>query len=525
MKRWTSTLILTAFAVATFAQGNFTITRPAPSSQVREVVNIRIPKSSLSSNSYVGIVINGKFIEAVAASELAGNIKGNEFVYAIDTKKLNLPDGPLSIKAVLYGDFGDSNRVLASSSVNLKLANRDIPMPEGGYRLRYKFNPGTERTYAVEMRSSISSISEAQARLGSRAAELPLEAQRFRYLYAVDNAYSNAFDWASGTYKNLTSREGLIRMQPLPIIGRDYAVLTTAQDPVPKRYFDFQMHPIYMRLNDVGKEIFGRAPVYVPMDGGSGMQNTLDLFAIIPLPTLPQNSLRVGESFPANLQQDVIGNPSDLFISEKLTKPVPARGVLEAVEWEGGRPTARVRMTLSIGSQSADAGVQELEDVYWFAINEGFVVKIERNLTRTLRIRDQVTSGGFGGGGMGGPGGATDGFGGGGAGGASTDFWTRPEAPPADLNQSRPGQRGGRVPGGRGQGGLPGGPPGGMPAGYQGGPGRMGPGGMPGGPGGGFNPGSASGASRVRIVRERTQIVLTLEPPNAARTRATLAQK
>ena len=96
MKKFVAVAFALLAAGAALAQGTFTIRRPVEGSTVREIVTLRIPKNSIPEGGYLGILVNGKFLEAVAPS-----VDGNDYIYKLDTKRRGIADGTVNIEAVL----------------------------------------------------------------------------------------------------------------------------------------------------------------------------------------------------------------------------------------------------------------------------------------------------------------------------------------------------------------------------------------------------------------------------------------
>ncbi len=487
MKRTLATLVFVAAAVAAFAQAPFTIVRPADGSKVREKVHVLIPKNSIPTGGYIGVFLNGKFLEAITPP-----LNGKYYDYVLDTKGRGIADGKVNLEVVLYVDYNENPRIVDRSSVTLNVANSaSIAIPANGFRLRYRFKPSTQLVYNLQQRVAISTITGSQNRAGGRPAELPIESEKIRLMYAVDNAYGNG--------------DGLVRIQALTSPGKDYAILTTSQNAEPTRYYDYMMHPIYMRITSTGREIFGSVPGYFPMEGTSGSTGEdvmMNLYALFPLPTLPEKAVRPGDSWQSRFQNGVL----DLEKKDeatRLTSKFPARGEFVGVEWEMGHPCAKIKNTISQGTRSiegqqlaargsafADDKV-ELTETIWFALDRGVVVKSVRDMTIDRKMQSQ--GGGIGGGAGSGPGappsaggppGRTGGPGvGSSGGGGSTGVGVPGEAR----------QRGGQV----------------GPEGPAQGPGR-GPGQGPGfgSPGGGRSGGAPA---QVQYLRIRQQFIFTLE--------------
>jgi hypothetical protein len=397
MKRAISSIIfggVTVFALA--AQGSFTIVRPFDGSKVREMVKVLFPKNSVPEGSgYVGIFIDGDFLEAVAP-KLSADKKYYE--YLLDTKKLE--DGTHKLEAKLYVDYSNQPRIVDTSSVDVTVANKSsIAVPEDGFKLRYSFNVGQERIYRLQQRIITNVISEEdQKKQGSRPYQIQEDGESLRLMYACDNAYGNG--------------DGLMRMQIVPdkgVKGREYAYITVPPDTAPKKYYPADMASIYMRITPQGREVFGAIPDYFGLEGNVGIGQRFSLFAAFPLPTLPSKGVRPGDTWQPNFQNGVI-NESNPYVQKSVVEVVPARGELLGVEWEMGHPCAKIKNSISLGSatkkgvggkageQIADRKVS-LEETIWFALDTRVVVKYFRDETIEGKADFGLTTGGRTGGG------------------------------------------------------------------------------------------------------------------------------
>lgn len=486
-----------ALVSASMAQ-SFTIRRPADGSTVRETVKVLIPAGSISEGQYIGVLVNGKFIEAAMPV-----LEGDNYVYSLDTKARRIPDGDLDLEIVLYNNFNDRVEVSNRSSVRVKLDNyTSIKVPEDGLRLRYKFIKGKELTYMTSRTQSAGMVSQAAAQIGSRAGELPVEEENVRMLYAFDNVYPNG--------------EALIRMQALPDKGKNYTYLTTAGDNEAKKYFDFQMHPVYMRINPMGREIDGAVPAYFPLEGTGGESARMDLYAPFPLPLLPEKALFPGESWESAHLFSTL-NLERISETQRVTTALRSRGTFLGVEWEKGIPCAKFNIAVDAGprdmtnvvnlnSQAGEATRVSLDGLVWFSLDQGVIVKSELNLLQESLVTIGTSQAGNAGGGLAGAGGGGPVAGGasttgGGGAGSAIGNWTFDPWVDKDGNLNFFRQRRG-------------GPPGGGPGGLTGGPttgGASAPGQNP--PSGGFGQrqGGGSGGEQKMLLRVRLKVTTELE--------------
>lgn len=500
MKKVLGVLVAVALVGSALAQGTFTIRQPVDGATVRETVRILVPRNSIPEGGYLGVVVNGRFLEAVIPP-----VEGENYVYRLDTRARGLDDGETTIELILYVDFAQQARIVDRSRITVNIDNRSsIQVPDQGFALRYRWQPGQTWVYETNLRQTVSTISQAERARGSRPAALDIEGERFRMSYAVLNAFNVAGD-----------RQALVRVMPLPPRGQHFAELTASGSNSAQIYYDYQMAPIYMRLTGTGREIFSSLPInLVPIEGTSGGgRNLLNLYAFFFLPVLPERTVRVGDVWQAPILS-TDGSIEELFDRDRFTVGQPSRATLEGIEFQNGRPAAVIRQVLTEGTDrltllsisGQDLGdvedvTIEAEELIFFDIQRGVVTRLESRFTQEVVI--DVPVGGFGGGGaFGGPGGnlpptGAAGMGGGGASSGGPGEAAFIFAPYRDargnlgLFQTRGG------PGG------PGGPPGLPPTGAAGAGGF-------GGPGGGFGQGGG-GQTQRRIMRMQATIIKTLE--------------
>lgn len=372
MKRLLGSVLFALAAQAVLAQAPFTIVRPADGSKVKEVVRILFPKNSIPQTGYVGIYVNGKLLEATVPQK----VDGNYLVYELDTKARKIKDGTITVKAVLFADTGARATVVDSSSITVDVTNTSsIKVPDGGISLRYRFAPGSQYVYSLENRVVQQSITEAQARAGGRPATLPVDSEKFNLLYAVDNAYGNG--------------DGLVRIQALPKTGKDYLTYTDPEDGEIKKFYDYMMQSVYMRIDSTGREIFTAIPTYFPLEGSPGESWREDLIALFPLPTFPSKAVKPGSSWAGAFQFGRLDNLEQKDEVKSMVSRLDSRGEFLGVEWEMGRPCAKIRNSLEIGMGSTPAakammerlsGVSgmKIEETIWFALDKRVPIKMVR---------------------------------------------------------------------------------------------------------------------------------------------------
>lgn len=468
MKRWFGVLLAAAVASAAMAQAPFTIVSPrnynpdTKSPVVREKVVLRFPKGSVPSGGYIGIfmgktrgdrVLDEKFIEATVPVP-----NGRFLEYTLDTKGRNLPDDLYTIRAVLYVDFSDRPREIGQTQVNVRVGNTStIRVPENGWRLRYGFRPGTQSSYTVQRRISVAAISSVQNSLGGRATEAEVQNDTIRMLYAVDSVLGNG--------------DAILRLQPLPERGKDHAWVITTGNDQPEKYYFWEMAPIYLRVTGTGMPVFGAVPSaigssdFVPLGASGGTR--VDLYAALALPTLPSKPVKPGDSWQGRFLQSNLDLEKRLE-QQDIFEKIPARGEFLGVEFEMGRPCAKMRYSLTQSNRTRQGQQlqaqgremtgderQAIEETFWFALDTGQVVKSIRTITIDTRVAPNLGTQTGNQGGAAPAGGSPAGIDSQGASGSRQTQSSR-QANSAGLGAARGGSgeqnaRGGQ-PGGRGQG-------------------------------------------------------------------------
>lgn len=388
MNRFLLTSSLLALAGMALAQGAFTIRRPVEGAKVRETVQIRIPVDSIPGGvGYVGFWVNGRFLEAVAPT--SQTTQGRDFVYELNTKDRKIPDGRMTVEAVLYAADARFTRRLNKTQVTLTLDNSaSIKIPAEGLKLRYKMVPNSEFVYSVKTMLTRSNLTQEQFLLDPDLTQLQQEGESLRYRYVWMNREQTK-----------TGLEGLVMAQPMTDKGKDYAFLTTSGSEGPKKYFDYHMSPIYFRVTSTGREIWGASPFFTPSEGSIGEPSTFNLYGNFPLPILPTNGVKPNSvAWPGSIASGVL-DLGKLYTQDAFTAVNPGRGVLLGIEFERGRPCARYRVELAQGNDLI--GIQSLRQDVWFALDLGMPIRVELRSTSRVRVSEAVGGGAGAGGGAG----------------------------------------------------------------------------------------------------------------------------
>jgi hypothetical protein len=405
-----------------------TLLRPKDGDTVRETVKVVVPKGSIPSNGFASLFVDGMF--RVAQAPAQGSSKPLTFYW--DTKaKLPDPNLPENKRVVEDGEhavevrtYTDDGRVAERVSVNVNVANR-VPIRKGqpiylGYR--FKVGDATKYSYTYDLKAS-----GTQNAAGAGPTTLPeINYKEFSKLalFVEDVNGGEAF-----------MRER--RFSPVTVSYGDVPQAVPIDDS--SRYFAARPNGNTIASSAMTRE--KRTPFFGPV-------------------YLPARSVPVGASWRG---------PVMIWGGAFSTNPMVlmATNTLEAVEWEHGVPTARIRSTYKgkekISNSFAGIPAAQIEvtgtSLFYYAPSSGKIVRATHEMEGKLLIDTNQTGAGGGSPGYGAPGGAP---GYGGPGGA-------------------PGYGG--PPGGTpGYGGPPGGAPGygGPPGGAPGYGGGAGPGGAPG---------------------------------------------
>lgn len=374
------------FGVA-WAQAPFTIVRPLDGARVRETVQVRFPIRSVPQGGFIGVSIDGKFVEAVAPAALRSDRERGHYIYEWNTKARNVPDGQHTIELTLYsGTEGGNPRVLARSSVRVIVAN-EIKPPAGGIRLQYRWLP-PGKIVRYNMTYTVKESTEIQYS-GLTPEENTLYELRFK-------GDLNVLDWRN----NL----GLISWIVFPPAVRgapgQYEVLTGKN-----------FAPVYQEVESTGRVRYQNARI------GEQLQQEYDVlyYWVGDLAIIPPKPLKPGDRWTGTI---VLGNPlRSGDISEVAEDQVPAAARLERFEWERGYKCAKIVYEFTgnlpgdvdVGGIRLEKAKIKFRRETYFAYDIGQIVRQRTTIEIETTQREQAgASGGFMGGGappMGGRGG------------------------------------------------------------------------------------------------------------------------
>ncbi|GIV01633.1 MAG: hypothetical protein KatS3mg015_0463 [Fimbriimonadales bacterium] len=386
-----ATLMVAASAVA---QAPFTIVKPQEGANVRETVTVVFPKNSVPRGAFIGIAVDDKFIEATVPTL---DEKLDALVYRLDTKAKQIPDGKHTLKVNLYMNIDGKPAIAETSEVTINVGNHaGINVPEDGLLIRYKWQPGRKNVYRTTVGIDLSTLTEAQNRMGGRAAQLPVAVESTRILYAVDDVKPGNI--------------GLVRAQLLPDRGKDYTVVTAEGDSGPTMHYQEEFAPTWRLLDPAGREVYGDIPLYFSQGGEAVGESNMKLYVLIPLPVLPRDPVRIGDSW-----QGQIGLGGSIEKARELgrvSEYQPARGTFVNVEWEQGRPCAHLRYqievlertreteTLKIMNREFRGGNRfKMQQDIWVTVDTGVLIRSDLVIEADQRMQQSTGSGGSGSGG------------------------------------------------------------------------------------------------------------------------------
>jgi hypothetical protein len=363
-------IMLTFCATIAFGQAPFTILRPVNGASVRENVKIEVPRRSIPTGGYIGIYLDGVFIEAVAPTDYEANA-GQRYRYLFDTKARKVSDGNHTFEIVLYG--GEPTHIIDRSKVNVTVANNDIQAPKKRMLLRHKFTLGVPLRYRDVRKTYLISISKEEEARGSTPTERLLEEETIIYeLLPI---------------RKLDGSKYIVRSQRIPP-----AYMPSENGP-PVWIHPDNLKPVDQIVSTRGEnfEAMGLVffsnwnPNFGSGSSGSSTENIINnLVGENSFSILPADPVTKGDAWFAYID---IGNEQPLV--ENFTKEydprdrLEVRGELQAFEWSRGYKTARLAykrkqsLPMSImrfgGYRMRDVKMT-IDETDWFAYESGKII-------------------------------------------------------------------------------------------------------------------------------------------------------
>ncbi|MFN8138400.1 MAG: hypothetical protein U0R49_01230 [Fimbriimonadales bacterium] len=440
-------LAAAALAGSAVAQAPFTIVSPKQGAKLRETVRVVMPKGSVPNGTFIGVSIDGKFVEAITPDE---DKKTGDMIYNLNTKAKKIPDGDHTLGVTLFVNSGGQPQIADRSEVKIHVGNHEgITVPADGLKLGYRFAPGFNSIYNLRIGSDASVLSEARNKMGGRAAQIPGFSETARLLVAVDDVKPNGL--------------GLVRIQFEPYKGKDkdYVVVTMPGETEPTKQVSETFAPLYRLMDRTGREVYADEPMaFDPLSS----QKEIDLYVLLPLPLLPDKPKKIGDTWQGGI---AFSSPMNARTTGVGSSKMPAVGTLTSVEWEMGQPCARIdyklemsektKETLKVAGREFVGGDRSaFYQTIWFSLKEGRIIRSELTIEGDTKISlgGGTQGGGTQGGGNTGSGGGAPRVGGGtGSSGAGVGVIT----PAGGQGARRPsiggGESGGTfMPGGQGGG-------------------------------------------------------------------------
>jgi len=338
-----------------YAQSAIEIARPLDGATVRETVRVIVPASSVPSEGYVAVSIDGRRRSALAPDEESG-----AYVYLWDTKGLdpdaNLPpaqrqpkEGPHTITVQAFDAAGKKFGEPKQISVVVKNKASEL-MPASGMLLRYNRKVGPVSKYKFSTVSNLSDIAGAKE-LADTIGQA-IEAAE----YVVDQSTEDLRP--DGTALVRQKPDGDIK------IGSGGRMISIPNLKVKAAY----------RIEDGCGRTTGNIESIA-----SGEK------VVVELPNLPVQRVRIGDSWTEvdNVFQDW-SSGSNMAMSVTST--------LEGVEWQGGYPCAKIRSVYS-GTKKlpsstilTDAVPIRGERITYFAFQVGKVISTETTAIITGQV-------------------------------------------------------------------------------------------------------------------------------------------
>jgi hypothetical protein len=380
MRRLMLIVLANLSSLGCIAADFFNVVSPKMGQTVRETFAVSIPRHTIRSNQYVGFWVSGRFLLATGPV-----IKGNNYIYFIDSKANKLPDGKLKLEVVLYSDDPKAAKALMKVIRLLHVDNHtSIKVPKEGLLLRYRFRSAQQLVYSAR----------EYLRPEQSEPKLMMPTGQFRILLTTQNVlYSDG------------GIEAVIRNQLLNRSGKKSFTLTDATaSQKSAEHSQEDVVPFYMLLNSRGVEKYGSvAPAVSSLGRGAIRQKIIEdqaaggkgkkekyLEVGYHLPVLPEKPLTVGGTgvgfLPVHVGRFGVLLRQQGKIYDKTSFVFPAKVILKGVEWEQGRRCAKLQYELALSSEALKKIPESLKsilpdtwrDTYWFDIERGVLVKMER---------------------------------------------------------------------------------------------------------------------------------------------------
>jgi len=155
--------------------------------------------------------------------------------------------------------------------------------------------------------------------------------------------------------------------------------------------------------------VYGDVPVYFS-EGQAVGDSRNKLYVLIPLPVLPRDPVRIGDSWQGQI--GFLGSIEQAREKGRINEYQPARGTFVNVEWEQGRPCAHVRYEIELMERTRDTETLSIlgrefrggnrfrmqQDI-WVTVDTGVLIRSDLVIEADQKMQQSTDAGGGSGGG------------------------------------------------------------------------------------------------------------------------------
>ena len=378
MKKCSLAILFITFAIISQAFQPFQIDYPKKGQIVRETFKVLIPKKSVPKDTYIAFWANNKFIGAFQKLQ-----NKTHYIYKIDSKAANIPDGKTKLQAFLFGKKKVNGKLKSVALTDafqwIRVQNsKGIDLPAKGIQLRYKFKSNSQCIYRLK------------------------EYVRPTNTPAIPIQPVAKFRIAITTYNVQNQKEGqqaVIRICPAPAKGSKMIQARSGLNLDQTMQIDPQdVIPINMKVNNRGEECFGLlSPTMLDSNQikpSDPKRNQKNYYIPMFLPILPKDPVNKGDSWEGFIPVSRVALNEK--IEDKITKNIKTSASLESFEWLKKRKCAKITYSLDFGNSMTGFSYEEpdtnkifsyqnAKQTIWLDIDKGVIIKQDTIQTGTFK--------------------------------------------------------------------------------------------------------------------------------------------